>query len=72
MDEFNPDPYARTWTVGRLIEELSKHDPGTTILSEGCDCLGTVMGVAVRDDHLLITRLPVDVSAEELPEIRFA
>ena len=61
-----------TWTAGRLIEELSKHDPDTKVLSEGCDCWGTVRGVEMRDGQLLITRLaedePVDIG---LPEIQF-
>ena len=44
-----PVPYwnEQTLTVGELIEELKKLPSSLPVISEGCDCDGTVIRVSV-------------------------
>ncbi len=46
-----------TTTVKELIKELKKFDEDSFVYTEGCDCTGNVVGVAVEEDKtLLISR----------------
>ena len=43
-----------TTTVGELIEELLKVDQSAYVFTEGCDCIGNVVGVTVEEDGTVL------------------
>ena len=59
-----------TTTVGELILALQKLDPSRLVFTEGCDCYGNVVDVAVQPDGTILIRrddraVDFDLSAKE-------
>ena len=43
-----------TATVGDLVAELQKFDQSLYVFSEGCDCIGNVVGVSLETDGTIL------------------
>ena len=43
-------------TVKKLITELSKYPDDSEVITEGCDCVGDSMDVAIFDGKVIILR----------------
>ncbi len=57
-----------TTTVKELIKELKKFDEDAFVYTEGCDCTGNVIGVAVEEDGTVLIGRD-DRNFDELKEI---